>query len=418
MSSLESPATRDPASLQVRNTQEAPALSRMRLAVMTVAAGVSIANLYYNQPLLEQMEADLHAQAATAGLVPTLTQLGYALGMLFLVPLGDMLQRRRLVLAFTLFAALACAAVAASPSLPVLLGASFLLGLVNMTPQLLIPFAAQLSPPQERGRVVGLMVSGVLLGVLLSRTVAGFVGATFGWRMMFVLASVLLLAVLGLLFLILPVTSPSYRGRYVSLLASVCQLVVEQPVLREACWFGAMLFGAFMAFWANLIHLLAQPPLHLGAPAVGLYGLLGAGATLAGPLIARVAGRGSARNMAGAMAVLTLVSFVPLWLGGSSLFWIAVGVLGMDLGVQLAHISNQTRIVGLVEGAQSRIQTAYMTCYFAGGGLGAAVGSLAWEHGGWPGVCWSAMLMALLPVIRWLLPLPAAPAKRLPDRLA
>jgi predicted MFS family arabinose efflux permease len=238
---------KSPRSHSRSNAHGAQVASRKRLtwallAVMTVSAGVGIANLYYNQPLLDQMGRSLGASAAEIGMAPTLTQIGYSIGMLFLVPLGDMQQRRRLVLLFTLLTALLSIGLAASMSTAMLLGMSFLLGHANITPQLLVPFAATLTDEHDRGRVVGLMVSGVLLGVLLSRTVAGFVGASFGWRVMFGLAAALMLAVLAILSFMLPATKASYHGSYGSLLRSVWTLVREQPVLREACPFGGMLF--------------------------------------------------------------------------------------------------------------------------------------------------------------------------------
>jgi predicted MFS family arabinose efflux permease len=385
-------------------------LSKPLLAVMTVGAGAGIANLYYNQPLLEQMTADMHAGQAAIGLVPTLTQIGYSLGMLLLVPLGDMLQRRRLVLLFTFLAACMSVGTALSASSTMLLIFSFLLGFTNMAPQLLIPFAAQLATSAEKGRVVGFMLSGIFLGVLLSRTVAGFVGAAFGWRAMFALAAIILFALVLTLGRVLPTTTPSYRGRYSGLLRSVWTLIREQPTLREACLFGATLFGAFMVFWSSLIHLMVEAPFHLGPRAVGLYGILGAGAALLSPIVGRAADRGSARNVAGAMVLLTIASFGVFWFGRTSLFWIGIGVLGMDLGVQLAHVSNQSRILNLVADAQSRIQTAYMTSYFAGGGIGAAIGSWAWDRWGWAGTCSAAIAILAIPLIRWLLPLRTATA--------
>jgi len=389
-----------------------PRLSTQLLAVMTASAGFGIANLYYNQPLLDQMGQTLGATPAEIGFAPTLTQIGYSVGMLFLVPLGDMLQRRRLVLLFTLLTALLSAGVAVSATPSMLLIMSFALGLANMTPQLLVPFAARLAGEEARGRVVGLMVSGLLLGVLLSRTLSGFVGARFGWRAMFGLAAAMMLVIFVGLLVMLPVTEASYKGRYTGLLYSVWELVRDQPVLREACLFGGMLFGAFMAFWANLIHLLSAAPFHLGPEAVGLYGLLGAAAALLSPVVGRIAGKGSARTVAGIMVLFTIASFGVFWFGRESLLWIGVGVLAMDLGVQLAHVSNQTRILNIVPDAQSRIQTGYMSCYFGGGGIGAALGSWAYGRWGWAGVCVAAVAMLMLPLIRWILPLGQARPRR------
>lgn len=386
-------------------TADAPALPLPVLTVMSVASGAGIANLYYNQPLLEQMARTLPASEELIGLVPTLTQVGYAIGMLLLVPLGDMLPRRRLALLFTLLTAAMALGTALSPTLPVLLGFSLLLGVSNMTPQLLIPLAATLSTPEDRGRVIGVMLSGIFAGVLLSRTLAGFVGDAFGWRAMFWLATALMLILTAALAVILPATAPTYQGRYRDLLGSVLTLVREQPVLQEACLFGFTLFAAFMIFWSNLIHLMVAPPFELGATAVGLFGILGVAAALMSPVVGRLADRGLARGVAGAMIIFTIASFGVFWLGRTSLVWIGVGVLAMDLGTQLAHVSNQSRILNLAPGAQSRIQTAYMTAYFAGGGFGAAIGSAAWSHWGWAGVCGSAVAILLIPLAKWLLPL-------------
>jgi predicted MFS family arabinose efflux permease len=260
-----------------------PVLSRSLLWLMATAAGVGIANIYYNQPLLDQMQSSFGVDSRVIGWVPTLTQLGYALGILFLVPLGDMLQRKRLVVAFTLLGALGAVSIALSPSLPVLLAVSLLFGLVTMTPQLLVPFAAHLAHPEQKGRTVGFMVSGMSLGVLLARTVAGFIGEAFGWRMMFVLAAAILAATALCLARMLPRTEPTYQGHYVGLLASAWKLFRTEPVLREACLYGAMLFGSFMVFWSNLIHLMESPVFHLGPKAVGAVRLAWRGRGRTGP---------------------------------------------------------------------------------------------------------------------------------------
>jgi len=380
-----------------------PVLSKGLLLTMSVAAGAGIANLYYNQPLLDQMIREFAAGDGIVGMVPTATQIGYAIGMLLLVPLGDMYQRRRLTLLFVFLSAVAMIGAAASVSAGMLLVSSFLLGLCNMAPQLLIPFAANLSSQDERGRVVGVMLSGIFVGVLLSRTIAGFVGAEFGWRIMFAVAAATMF-MLGLALLkVLPITKPTHSQGYGKLLKSVFDLVRDHQVLREACLFGATLFAAFMIFWTSLIHLMVSPQFDLGPRAVGLYGILGAAAALLSPIVGKLADRGIARGVAGAMIVLTVASFAIFWFGRDSLVWIGVGVLAMDLGVQLAHVSNQSRILHIAAGAQSRIQTAYMTSYFAGGGVGAAIGSFAWDNWGWAGVCGSAVIVLMVPLIRFII---------------
>ncbi|NIE63067.1 MFS transporter [Burkholderia sp. Ax-1719] len=389
-----------------RTAQEDSSLGKVRLWIMAIAAGISVANIYYNQPLLDQFRSTFSVTQSAIGWVPTLTQLGYALGMLFLVPLGDKLYRKRLVVTFVSIASLVGFAISLAPTLHWLVALSFVFGLSTMAPQLLVPFAAHLAAPEERGRTVGFMVSGILLGILLARTVSGFVGGAFGWRIMFALAGATQAIAALVLLRTLPHADPTYKGSYVSLLRTVWNLVREQPVLREACLFGAMLFGSFMVFWSSLIHLMESPAFHLGPRTTGLYGLLGAAAALMSPWIGSLTDRANPRKMAGLMIVIAIDSYLIFYFGRSSLILVGVGVLVMDLGVQLGHVTNQSRIFSLVPGAQSRIQTAYMFSYFLGGAIGSAFGSYAWSHWGWGGVCFASVAMLTIALGRWLLPAP------------
>jgi predicted MFS family arabinose efflux permease len=375
------------------NPTSHPGLTQGKLLFMAFAAGLSVANLYYNQPLLNEIRQTFHGSFSAAGMVPMLTQIGYAVGMLFLVPLGDMVERKKLILLFTVLAALCCTVLAVAPSLELVVGTSLFLGLSTMTPQLLVPFAAHLAAPEKRGRVIGTMVSGILLGILLARTLSGFVGSAFGWRAMFGLAALMLSALTLLLWWLLPSTATharSYEGPYLGLLHSVWQIFRNQPILREVCLFGAMYFGAFSAFWVNLIFLLSKPYFHLGAQSaqvVGLYGLLGAIAALSGPLFGVWMDKADARKITGWMLLLTMFSFGVFALSSHSLWGLAVGVILMDIGVQCGHVANQSRIFKLLPQAQSRLQTAYMFFYFVGGATGSYLGSWAWSQFGWPGVC-------------------------------
>ncbi|HEX7854755.1 MAG TPA: MFS transporter [Sphingobium sp.] len=383
-----------------------PGISRPLLWLMAMAAGIGIANMYYNQPLLDQMRETYGADAQSVGWVPTLTQFGYALGMLFLVPLGDMFQRKRLVIIFAGLSSIGALAIALAPSLSMLVSISFLFGLANMTPQLLVPFAAYLAAPYEKGRVVGFMVSFMLLGILLARTVAGFVGTALGWRAMFGLSAAAMAAMAIALARALPQSEPTHRGHYFGLLATVWKLLREQPVLREACVFGAMLFGSFMLFWSSLIHLMEGPQFEAGPRVVGLYGLLGAAAALGSPLIGALADKTSPRRLTGVLIALAIGSYGIFYWGQASLIWVGIGVLLMDIGVQLGHVTNQGRIFRLVPEAHSRIQTAYMFFYFTGASLGSALGAWAWSHYGWGGVCLAAVAMLSVAFVRWLLPAP------------
>jgi len=384
-------------------------LTKKRLIFMSFAAGVSVANLYYNQPLLNQIRLDFHGTFDEVATIPTLTQIGYALGMFFLVPLGDMLDRKKLILLFTLLGAICCGIIAVANHLNLVMAMSLLVGLFTMTPQLLVPLAAHLALPEKRGKVVGTMVSGILLGILLARTVSGFVGSIYGWRTMFLVASVILAALTLLLWKILPDSSQSarsYKGSYLGLLKSVLQIVKEQPVLREVCLIGAMYFGAFSAFWVNLVFLLAKSYFHLSMPAeqaVGLFALLGAIAAFSGPLFGTWMDRTDARKVTGFMLLLTLLSFGIFGFSDHSLWGLGVGIILMDIGVQCGHVANQSRIFKLLPHSQSRLQTAYMFSYFVGGAIGSKLGSIAWSYYGWLGVCVVAvamLLVAFLPFCR------------------
>jgi predicted MFS family arabinose efflux permease len=374
----------------------ASSLNRTTLFMMAAATGVCVANLYYNQPLLGQIRDSFDVSVRKVGWIPTLTQAGYALGMLFLVPLGDMLERKALILGFTVLSSLLLAWVAISPSFLSVAAASLALGIGTMTPQLIIPFAAHLAPAHERGKVVGTIMSGLLLGILLARTIAGFVGAALGWRAMFGIASGIVLALSLLLAIFLPNSKPTFHGKYLELLRSVGRIFREQPVLREASFFGAMLFGAFSAFWANLIHLMEAPHFGLGARAVGLFGLLGAAAALLTPWVGALTDKRNPRTGAGIMIAVTILSFLIFLASSHHLIGLAIGVVVMDIGVQSGHICNQTRIFSLLPEARSRIQTAYMFCYFLGGALGSFFGTWSWSVYRWSGVCASALAMLIL----------------------
>lgn len=356
-------------------------------ALLAVAGGAIVANLYYAQPLLPTMAATLHASAQAVGAVPMATQLGYGAGMLVLVPLGDRLERRRFIVVMTALSSLGLVAVALAPDLTVLVAASFALGFASMVPQIIVPYAATASPPDARGRGVGTVMGGLLIGILLSRTVSGFLAAALGWRAVYVLGAVLMLALSALLAWRLPDQRPPTPAAIGEIYASLGRILVRQPVLRLHSLLGAMTFGAFSVFWSTLaFHLAALPP-HYGSIAVGAFGLVGVVGALAAPLVGRLADRRDPRIVSGLAIVVTLASFAVFAAAGTSLAGIAAGVVLLDVGAQSNHVSNQTRIFGLDAALRSRLNTVYMTSYFAGGALGSWAGAVAWAKAGWPGVC-------------------------------
>ncbi|NML66447.1 MFS transporter [Hymenobacter sp. RP-2-7] len=356
--------------------------------LLALACGLVVANIYYNQPLLAAIGRSFGVSDSRASLVATATQVGYTLGMLLLVPLGDKLERKRFIL-WLLGGAAACLAGAAlAPTFWVLAGASVLIGLCSAVPQLLLPMAAHLAPEADRGRIVGRIMSGLLLGILLSRTVSGFVAAHLGgWRTVFGGAAGLMLALGALLAWQLPRSYPSFRGSYRELMGSLLTLGRELPDLRRSALVGASVFASFSVFWTTLVFYLESPTYHYGADVAGLFGLVGAAGALAASLAGRAADERGPRFAILMGVALALAGYLVLGLGGGWLVGLVIGVLLLDVGVQAAHISNQTLVFSLRPEARSRLNTVYMTGYFTGGSLGSVVGGWAWMHYGWPGVC-------------------------------
>ena len=384
--------------MQTSSSSQAP-MSPGLVWLMSAASGATVANLYYNQPLLGDIGRALGGAGGMLGLVPTLTQVGYAVGMLLIVPLGDSHERRRVIVLMSVLVSIALVGTALAPTLPWLVVASFVVGITTVSPQLLIPFAATLATPAQRGRVVGTVMSGVLIGILLSRTAAGFLGTYLGWRAMFWVAAALMLALALLLRFTLPAQPAMAAMPYPALLRSLGYLARTEPVLRLHALLGALTFGSFSAFWATLALYLESLPQHYGPRVAGLFGVVGVAGAAAAPLVGRYADvRGDRRINALAIAVL-LASFVVLWLLGHSLWGIALGVVLLDVGAQANHISNQTRVFALKPEARNRLNTLYMVTYFTGGATGAWAGTTAWTRWGWLGVCAVGAAMSLLALV-------------------
>jgi len=360
--------------------------SRTTLLVLATIAGVSVANIYTNQPLLAAFRASFPESAELIGAVPAVTQLGYAIGMLLLAPLGDRFDRLIILLQLAALG-IALVAATAAPTLGVLIAASLALGIVATIAQQAVPFAAELAPPAQRGHAVGTVMSGLLIGILLARTVSGFVAEYFGWRAVYGASVAATIALAVLVVMRLPRSKPTSTLPYGKLLASMWHLVVESPALREASMTGGALFAAFSIFWSVLTLLLAGEPFHLGPQAAGLFGIVGAAGALAAPLAGKSADKRGPRAVVSLCIVLVAVSFIVFAMSGSSLVGLVIGVIVLDIGVQAAQISNQSRIYALKPEARSRVNTVYMVVYFIGGAVGSAVASLAWHAFGWVGVC-------------------------------
>ncbi len=380
----------------VENPQAQKPLDRRLVWLMAVASALSAANLYYVQPILADMGRSFHASSASIGFVATLTQLGYAVGLLLIVPLGDRYNRRNLIAGMLLIVVLALMLVAVSPSPGFLMVASLLVGITTVAPQLIIPLAASIAAPYERGRVVGMVMSGLLIGILLARTVSGVVAAHLGWRAVYWIAAGLMLLLAVLMRLTLPLDRSRSTMSYKELLRSLVPLLREEPVLRETSLFGALSFGAFSVFWVTLGFFLETPPYHYGSAVVGTFGLVGVVGATAATFAGRLADRIDARRVIGVTMLITLSSFVLMGLTGQWLWGLIAGVILLDLGVQGTQVSNQARIYSLNPAARNRLNTIYMVTYFIGGSLGSYLGVLGWSIARWWGVCGAALLMMLV----------------------
>jgi len=371
------------------------------VALLALAAAATVANLYYIQPLLPEVARAFGATPRAIGWVPVSTQVGYALGLLLFIPLGDAVERRRLILALVGASAAALAATAAAPGPGWLAATSFLVGFFTVVPHVAVPLAAHLATPGERGRVIGLVMGGVLVGILLARTISGFVGGALGWRAVYGLAALAMLALGAALWRLLPESPPDRAHRYPALLASLWGLVASEGELREASLIGGMIFGAFSAFWTTLAFFLEGPPYHAGAAAAGLFGLVGVAGALAAPLVGRLSDRRGPRFATGVALAVALSSFGVFAALGRMLWGLVAGVVLLDVGVQSAHVSNLARIHALDPAARSRRNTVYMVTYFAGGALGTWLGVRAWALWGWGGVSLAGAGFVLAALAAW-----------------
>jgi predicted MFS family arabinose efflux permease len=372
-----------------------PPLRAATVWLFAAVSAITAANLYYHQPLLAEIARYFRVPESRTGFISTVTQMGYAVGLLLFVPLADVKERRRLIVVMLVAVAAALAGAALAPSLGWLALASFLVGVTTIVPQLVLPFAAGLARPEERGRVIGLVMGGLLIGILGARTLSGFFGAAFGWRAVFAGAAVLMLLLAAVSAYAFPRAPVNSTLSYGALLRSLLTLSRGQPVLREAALIGALVFGAFSAFWTTLAFRLETPPLHYGARVAGLFGLVGIVGALTAPAIGRIADRRSPRATVGLGIALVIAAFLAFLLAGSTIAGLVVGVILLDAGSQATGVSNQARIYSLPLELHARLNTVYMVAFFIGGSLGSTLGTWAWGRWRWAGVVGVGLVLAV-----------------------
>ncbi|MER6073930.1 MFS transporter [Streptomyces sp. NPDC001817] len=373
------------------------------VGLLAASCGLIAACLYYCQPLLPQIAASYGASPSSAGTLVTATQVGYTLGLLLVVPLGDIVARRRLI-GFLLGAA--CAGMllsGAAPALWVLLAGGLAVGAGAVVVQILIPYAASVVPAEQRGRAMGTLLTGVLLGILFSRTAAGLLGGAFGWRAVFLAAAGTLAAVALLLVRLLPPSPPDVSLGYGAQLAATLRLAATEPVLRRRSLIGACCFAAFSVFWATSAFLLAGPHYGWDSSAIGLFSLVGAAGAIAAKATGRLADRGGQQAATGVLLALGVASFATLWPGCRSLAWLVAGVLVMDAVVHGVHLLNMNVVYGLPGHPRARIASVYMTSYYLGGAAGSAIGVTAYRFGGWGAVPAPGAALLAVALLVWAL---------------
>ncbi len=371
--------------------------------LLALTTGCVVANIYYIQPLLADIAREFGLSVTDMGVVAMLAQVGTGIGMLFFVPLGDKYERRTLISALLFAEAGACALAATATNVVWLSAACFLVGGTAATVHVVVPLAAHLAPPHERGRIVGTVLSGLLIGVLLARTFSGVVGAQFGWRMVYWFACALMLALAVTIRVSLPQSRPQLSMKWATLMKSIGGLVREHGTLREAALLACLLFMSFSALWTTLVFLLRTPPYHYGTTAAGVFGLLGASSAAAAPIVGRMSDRHGPERAILIAIVSTLIGYVMLLLVGRNLAGLIVAIALIDAGVQSGHVANQSRIYSLAPDARSRINTFYMVAFFTGGALGSYFGPLGFNVGGWTGFCaipLAALVFALVYFVR------------------
>lgn len=387
-------------------TKPSSAASRAPLPFLGLACAVGVSTLYYNQPLLLEMGHTYGAHAGPTGFVAVATQVGYAMGLLFFVPLGDVLERRSLLMRMYGAVALALILVAMAPTLSWLIAASVVMGLFASVTHVVLPIAPDLVSDEQRGRAIGIVMTGLLLGILLARTFAGWASKIHGWRFVFVIAAVVNAAFVPLLWRVMPKLPPKQTLLYRDAMKSLWTLYRTQPLLRESSELGALVFASFSCFWTTLAFMLDRH-YGMGAGIAGTFGVVGAAGAMVAPVAGRLSDKHGSRWVVAVGMSLLAVSYLLLWGEESAhisttlhMIALVMGVVILDTGAQMTQVANQTRIFGLDASARSRLNTVYMTVYFSGAAAGSALATVAWVHWHWNGVSVLALSLIALAFLR------------------
>ncbi|MFL8990882.1 MFS transporter [Pseudomonas azerbaijanorientalis] len=379
-------------------------LSPSLTLLFSVTCALAVANVYFAQPLLDSMAQSLGVASSMIGVVVTATQVGYALGLLFIVPLGDLLNRKGLILTQVLLSAVALAGVGAAQQWLTLLGAMVIVGLLAVMVQVLVAYAAVLATPSQRGQAVGTVTSGIVLGILLARLTSGLIADLAGWRAVYFVSSGLMLVLAAVFWKVLPCTlSPRNRNTYPALIRSMFRLFMTEPVLRIRGLLALLIFAAFSVLWTSMVLPLSAPPLSLSHTAIGLFGLAGVAGALAARRAGRWADQGLGQRVTGISLVILTLSWLPIAFAQTSLIALVGAVVLLDFAVQAVHVTNQSFIFAARPDAQSRMVGAYMCFYSVGSALGAAAATQVYAQWGWTAVSLLGASISATALLLWLI---------------
>ncbi|MCX2494832.1 MFS transporter [Pedobacter sp. PF22-3] len=366
---------------------------------MAFCTGLIVANIYYCQPLVILIAKDFKLTEPVAGKITYLTQIGYALGLFLLVPLGDMFERKKQILVITGLAILALLVAAVSQSFFILEVASILIGACSIVPQLILPLAANLSTDENRGANIGIIMSGLLVGILASRAVSGSIGFWLGWRAVYYMAA----GICGLLIFLMasrfPQSYPNFKGSYKELMRSMFGYIKTQPALRETSIINFLAFAIISAFWTTMVLFLANPPFNFQTLQIGLFGIAGAAGALAAPLVGKLSDGNNPRKNLMIGFILQLISIALFYFTNNHLYLFVIGIVLIDIGQQAIHVTNQTRIYTLIPEARNRLNTIFMSVSFIGASCGSALGLWLWDQGGWALFCYGMTGIIVLNIL-------------------
>lgn len=362
-------------------------IPRSMLVMMAIVSGFTVANLYYNQPLLELIRTDIGIGEIAANMITVITQIGYALGLFFIIPMGDLYSRRKILIVNMLIAAVMGVTIGVADNVWLIWIASIFLGACSVTPQLFIPIAGQYSKPENKARNMGFVLSGLLTGILVSRVISGFVGEYLGWREMFFIAAGLTTACLLVTIGMMPDMKHNFRGNYRLLMYSVWRIFLRHPQIRLNSIRAAFGFGSMLSIWSCLAFHVAQPPLNGGSDMVGMLGLAGLAGAIAASNIGKYIPKFGVHRFSIAGASFQIIGWVAAFMFGYSYIGLVVAIILVDIGSQCQQLSNQSGCIQEIPHASNRANTIFMTTYFIGGSLGTLCAGLGWNNAEWTGVC-------------------------------